>query len=395
MATKQYDFIIAGGGAAGLSLAYHLIHSPLRNRSILIVDKSAKDRNDRTWGFWTDQPLLFDPIVYRSWGKLHFAGDGVEKMIDLQEYCYKMIRGIDFYRFTRQKLAAAGNVDFLQGVVEQITEDGDGAQGVVDGRSLRGKWVFDSVIRPSAFQPQCDDYHYLKLHFKGWVIETPEAVFNPEAVTLLDFRTPQEGETRFFYVLPFSRKRALVEYTLFSKGCYSHSQFEKVLQTYLRDVVGLAAGAYRIVEKESGTIPITDRPFPRRTAKHVMTIGAKAGRIKCTTGYAFLRIQQDSAAIVQSLLKHGHPFDVTADPRFYRLLDTVMLHVMAHHGDKIRPTFTAMFNNNPIERIFRFLDEEASAAEMLLLMASMPFRSLYLRVLLQPQTAFWQRLQRV
>jgi lycopene beta-cyclase len=36
---QHYDLIIAGGGAAGLSLAYHLLLSPLRNRSILIVDK--------------------------------------------------------------------------------------------------------------------------------------------------------------------------------------------------------------------------------------------------------------------------------------------------------------------------------------------------------------------
>jgi lycopene beta-cyclase len=48
----DYDFILSGGGLAGLSLAYHLINSPLRDRSILIVDKDAKQQNDRTWCFW-------------------------------------------------------------------------------------------------------------------------------------------------------------------------------------------------------------------------------------------------------------------------------------------------------------------------------------------------------
>jgi lycopene beta-cyclase len=43
---KPYDVIIAGGGAAGLSLAYHLVRSPLRDCSILIVEKEAKDQND-------------------------------------------------------------------------------------------------------------------------------------------------------------------------------------------------------------------------------------------------------------------------------------------------------------------------------------------------------------
>ena len=42
----QYDFVIAGGGLSGLSLAYHLAHSPLGDKSILIVDQSPKSQND-------------------------------------------------------------------------------------------------------------------------------------------------------------------------------------------------------------------------------------------------------------------------------------------------------------------------------------------------------------
>jgi lycopene beta-cyclase len=57
---KSYDIIIAGGGAAGLSLACHLVQSPLRDRRVLIVEQDAKDQNDRTWCFWTDGPTLFD-----------------------------------------------------------------------------------------------------------------------------------------------------------------------------------------------------------------------------------------------------------------------------------------------------------------------------------------------
>jgi 2-polyprenyl-6-methoxyphenol hydroxylase-like FAD-dependent oxidoreductase len=45
---KKYDFIIVGGGVAGLTLAYQLVHSPLADRSILIVDRVTKNKNDRT-----------------------------------------------------------------------------------------------------------------------------------------------------------------------------------------------------------------------------------------------------------------------------------------------------------------------------------------------------------
>ena len=117
---KPYDIIIAGGGASGLSLAYHLVHSPLRDCRVLIVEKEAKDQNDRTWCFWTDRPTLFDDIVYRSWSPLQVLGEHETLTLDLHGYRYKMIRGIDFYRFARQTLSVYPHVDFLQGKVERL-----------------------------------------------------------------------------------------------------------------------------------------------------------------------------------------------------------------------------------------------------------------------------------
>jgi lycopene beta-cyclase len=105
-----------------------------------------------------------------------------------------------------------------------------------------------------------------------------------------------------------------------------------------------------------------------------MTIGTLGGRVKPTSGYAFMRIQQDSAAIVKSLIRAGHPFDVPASSWFYRLCDALMLQIMLRQGAQIKPIFTAMFRNNPIEHIFRFLDEATSPWENLALMASLPPR---------------------
>jgi lycopene beta-cyclase len=103
-----------------------------------------------------------------------------------------------------------------------------------------------------------------------------------------------------------------------------------------------------------------------------MAIGTSGGMVKPSSGYAFTRIQADSAAIVRSLLQAGHPFDVPASPLIYRLCDTLMLHVMARHGKQAKPIFTTMFQNNPIERILRFLDETTSPGENLAMMASLP-----------------------
>jgi lycopene beta-cyclase len=47
---------------------------------------------------------------------------------------------------------------------------------------------------------------------------------------------------------------------------------------------------------------------------------------------------------------------------------------MLRQGEAIPPIFAALFRNNPIERVLRFLDEATSPWENLALMASLPPR---------------------
>ena len=402
---KSYDIILAGGGAAGLSLAYRLVQSPLRDHSMLIVEQGAKNQNDRTWCFWTDQSTLFDDIVYHSWDTLQVFGKCFAKTMEMPAYRYKMIRGIDFYNFVRQALSAYPHVDFLQGKVERI-EDGDQQASVlVDGQRYAGTWVFDSLFNWNAFQPDQvhypemrprstlrgtlhvsraeGKYHYLKQQFKGWEIETPEQAFNPQAATFLDFRMSQEQGTHFFYVLPFSEQHALVESVLCTTTPLSWDACEQELHTYLATVLGIKT--YDIRREEQGISPLTDWPFSRQTGRHIMTIGTQGGRVKPSTGYAFLRMQQDAGAIVRSLLDEGNPFSVPVSPRRYRFFDSVMLEIMTRHSERIELILTAMFKRNPTERIFRFLDEVASPWENFLMMPSLP-PQLLLQSLLQLDT---------
>lgn len=368
---EHYDFIIAGGGLAGLSLACHLVHSPLRDRRILIVDIDPKKSNDRTWGYWSDRPLFFDDIVCHRWDRLQVASDGKTQILPLGRHRYCVIRGIDFYNYAREQLAPYPNVDFLQGRVDKIEDGKHAASVTVDGRQFAGMWVFDSLpprIDPNA--PDAEHYHYLRMHFRGWEIRTPDPVFDPRTLTFLDFRVPQERALRFFYVLPFTERRAMVEYTLFSDQTLRRDVYEEALRSYLKETLGV--DTYDVVSTERGSVPITDQPLPRQRGRRILSIGAKAGRIKPSTGYAFVRVQKDSAGIVDSLLLYGHPFDVPEDPDLYDLLDAVMLQVMEHHGQHIQHAFTAMFQRNPVDHIFNFLDESATPWENLLLVSSLP-----------------------
>ncbi len=404
----HYDFIIAGGGLAGLSLAYHLIDSPLRDRSILIIDKDAKQQNDRTWCFWEEQPTLFDEIAYRVWHRLRFVGDDFTREYDLAPYRYQMIRGIDFYDFTRDKLSQCANITFVRGNIDRVEDGIDRATVIVDGQTFSGTWVFDSTLPASLrgsvptsipgveacpypsqsggllgiagnteraenqLKPpvQNGHYHHFNQHFRGWEIETDRPCFNPQLPTLFDFRTPQAGHMRFVYTLPFAENRALIEYTLFSTNLLQSEEYDAGLKAYIEN--GLGIQQYGIKHVEAGIIPMTDHPFPRRLGQRVMSIGTKGGRVKPSTGYAFLRIQRDSAAIVQSLVEHHQPFDVPAPRRRFGLHDSILLNIMTHHPDELKPIFTRMFKNNPLQRVFHFLDETATLGEEVGFIASLP-----------------------
>ncbi len=375
---KPFDIILAGGGAAGLSLACHLVHSPLRDCSMLIIDRDAKERNDRIWCFWTDHQTLFDAIVSYSWNQLQILDAHMKKTLDLSPYRYQMIRGRDFYRSTHQTLSGYPSVKFLQGNIERIEDGEPYASVLVDGQEYRGRWVFESLFNGSAFQPDERRYHSLKQQFKGWEIETQEKAFNPQVATFFDFRTSQEKGMRFFYVLPFSEREALVESVLCAPVPVDWQACQEALETYLEDVLYLKR--YRVVRDEQGISPLTDQPFPR-CIRHVMTIGIPGGKIKPSTGYAFMRIQEDATAIVRSLLEAGHPFNVPSSPRRYRFFDAVMLSIMAHHAEWMRSMYMDLFEHNRAERILRFLDEKASLVENARMLPDLPPKLLWQTVL--------------
>jgi lycopene beta-cyclase len=367
---ETYDYVILGAGAAGLSLAYHMVQSPLRDRRILIVDREEKTRNDRTWCFWSPYPTVFEPIYFHSWPRLSVIHWKEQLDLVLGGYTYHMIRGADYYRFILSELSKHANVTFIQGEIEAVAQDADGVTVQVGRRAYRGRWGFDSTFSSSSWERQTRRYHYLWQHFKGWVIETDRAIFDPGQGTLFDFRTPQNGAMRFMYVLPWSTNQALVEYTLFSAALLDDQAYDEALHMYLEEV--LRVQGYRVLEQERGIIPMTDHPFVRRVGQRVLNIGTKGGLVKPSSGYAFMRIQADSAAIVRSLMTYDHPFALPRAPRRFHVLDRIMLQVMSRNGDRMADIFMQLFRNNPAPRIFRFLDEQAGWGECLQVLTSLP-----------------------
>lgn len=372
--------MMAGGGMAGLSLAHALATGPFADRSILIVDPETKGENDRTWSYWTRENEPFDSVVAHSWPSIRIASHEWTREIDLGEYRYCMIRGEDFYARVLDVLENHPLVEFERGSVHEIRNGETCAEVVTDARTVRANWVFDSRFEPEEYEQRTGPFHYLKQHFLGWTIETEQDAFDPSVATLFDFRTPQHGEMRFVYVLPFSARRALVEYTLFSAELLADHEYVTALESYIDEVLGISG--YRVVDREKGVIPMTDEPVERREGSRTLAIGTRGGRVKASTGYAFRRTQKDTAAIVDSLEHHGHPFAIPTPPARVHALDSTLLQVMYRRGEYSEKTFVNLFRKNPISRLLAFLDEETGLWQTVALMATVPI-GVFLR-------AFWR-----
>ncbi|MGV3558100.1 lycopene cyclase family protein [Larkinella arboricola] len=366
---KRYDFIIAGGGMAGLSLAYYLSQSPLRDRSILILDKENKSRNDRTWCFWEEQPGPFEPILYRKWNTVEFFGTTYQGLLDIGTYQYKMLRGIDFYDHLKHHLAQFPSIEIRQATVNRVKDTPQGGFVIADDEPYMADYVFDSTHALKLDQPE---NHNLLQHFKGWTITTEKPCFDPTRPCMMDFRVEQHNDCRFVYILPFDERTALVEYTIFNDQLLSDEEYETALRGYIDRF--LDTGTYTIQEKEFGVIPMSDEPTTERAGRHVVRIGTSGGYTKPSTGYTFQRTQRYLHEIVQNLVRNGKPKRRKSWFRqgFKMYMDSVLLNVLQYHRHPADDVFTRLYQNNAPAQIFRFLDEDTTFAEDLKIMTTVP-----------------------
>jgi lycopene beta-cyclase len=376
---KQYDYIISGAGAAGLSLLMRLMQNrAFDNKNILVVDKAPKNGNDHTWCFWEKQPGLFEPVVHHLWKQVHFFSQHYTSLLDLDPYAYKMIRSIDFYNYVHQEAQNHPNIHFIYGNIEAAGNEGNKGLVVINGSRYTAEYVFNSILFATPKVPA--NKHYLLQHFKGFVIETKESVFNPAQATLMDFRISQKNGTSFVYVFPVAENRSLVEYTLFSKELLAESEYTTVLHHYIATSLGI--NDYSVIEQEFGIIPMTNMKFVKRVGR-VINIGTAGGQTKGSTGYTFQFIQKHSDQLVSDLLQHGYIKDNESffEKRF-NFYDSALLNILSANklpGDKI---FSDLFSKNPPDRVLRFLDNETTLEDEINLMATLP-QAVFMKAALQ------------
>ena len=365
---NYYDYILVGGGASGLMMAYRMSKDTFfDDKTILILDKQNKNTNDRTWCYWENGKDEWSDILSFSWNKIIFKSNTYKTEEKIAPYQYKMIRSKDFYLKIWDHLAHKTNISFQKENIVSIHQLEGEAQVLTDAHSFKTKTLINSILFNKDYKKQ-RQYPVLQQHFVGFFIKTKEDSFNDSAATFMDFTVAQKGNTRFMYILPYSKKEALFEYTLFSENVLAYDIYKTEIENYLesKDIT-----EYEIVEKEQGSIPMTCYKFWKQNSKNIIHIGTAGGWSKASTGFTFKNTTKKTALLVKHL-KQDKPlteFQKTSKFWFYDLLLLDILHEKNHLGSAI---FSQLFKRTPTQKILKFLDEETRLYEDLQVMLKMP-----------------------
>ena len=232
---KEFDYVIIGGGCAGLSLAYELeIHEKLKDKTLAIIEPRDEYKRDKTWSFWKVTSHNFDDCVKKNWENFSINIPKKTNYLHCKSSPYQSIDSGLFYEKINNKLNVNKNISFFKDI-DQI--------------DLKDAFIFNSV--PSIKK----DHRNLWQHFCGVEIETKSNFFDDEIFNLMDFDCDQRESVHLFYTLPYSKNTALVETTWLSKmNDNSQKDYDKQIKDYIENHLNLKD--YKIIYREEGAIPL-------------------------------------------------------------------------------------------------------------------------------------------
>jgi lycopene beta-cyclase len=344
---KEFDYIIIGGGCAGLSLAYELDgHKKLENKTLAIIETRDEYKKDKTWSFWKVTPHNFEDCVKKSWDNFTINIPNNTKYVECKDKPYQTIDSGLFYQKIIDKLKQNTNICFFKNINEVNTEN---------------SYIFNSVSNAA------NSKNNLWQHFSGVEIETIKNSFDDEIFNLMDFDCDQKNSVHFFYTLPYSKTKALIETTWISDlNSASLKDYDNQLKNYIENKLRIKN--YKIIFKETGAIPLF---HPKNIKKlNQVEIGTAGGMTRLSTGYTFSNIQEQSKYIRKNIenIKNTKIFSID---KKYQFLDNIFLKVLKNNPNEMAQIFYKMFNCSP-NTVINFLSNKSNMYEDISIISKMP-----------------------
>lgn len=364
--TNHFDYLFIGAGASTTLLLMSMHHRGLlHDKRIAVFDPDRKQINDKTYCFWgieSDPDIsVCHSLIKHRWPLVRINQSQPQSIDPLQ---YMQVSSLDLYTETRRILSDYNIIPEKKLVLELIADDSV-TTVVTDEGTYHSNFVFDS--RPPVYSAPKTNQSHLLQSFIGFVVELEQQSIDPTCIDLMDFNVDQQSSTQFVYVLPYAKNKMLVELTRFDEKPINEIEAKPLLEAYIHK----RFGKYRLLDIETGCIPMSNAAFNVDQMPGVVSLGARAGAIKPSTGYGFKNMALHAIKICDALEKNTNIPLITNRSRF-AFYDRLLLYILRTTPSAGKSIFDALFKKNNATSVLTFLEEKSSPMEEIKIFLSLP-----------------------
>lgn len=365
---NHYDLVILGGGCAGLSLASRLSEFGKASPKVLIIEQRQSYSNDRTWCFWDIANPKYQSLASHAWSKFAVINNKHSHAFDCSLHQYLMLESHRFYEDAMTNIGSNSNIQLMLGeeLLSIPVKTEHGWHIKTADFELTAKLVVDTI--PPKNINQTDSV--LWQSFVGYEIETRLDYFLPEKLVLMDFDHTFKHGLAFIYILPTTKNKALIEYTVFSENVMTQQQLIEPLKKYIAQ--NIDDGLYEVVRVEHGVLPMGNKLKTQNKDPSYLYAGLFSGAARPSSGYAFQRIQLWAEKCAQSITAKNILYAFPAEPWLQSFMDGLFLNVIKKNPSMAASLFEDLFSKCDLNTVVKFMSDQASTHDYLRIIRSLP-----------------------
>lgn len=369
------NIIIIGAGAAGLTLMLALDELDYPH-NVTVVERNKSPLNDRVWSFWdnksgaTCMPLYLKPIVSHEWTSWTFSTDQRSYVMKDSTFAYCSIRSEDLSMLAQKCANEKANFNIIYNYnVTSVTSNENMWQASNEQEHLIAHKIIDT--RP----PPIDKNHSGLLQcFYGEEIIVDADIFEPSSVKLMHQMKYSELGIEFVYILPFSKNRALVEFTCFSITMVALTILKARLAIVIKELV--MHHKYLLERSEKAVLPMYFINQNNQKALHksndIVYAGIAGGAMRASTGFSFVSNQRWAEKCAAQLHLHDSIAKHAPINFIYATMDSIMLKVLLNDLSIGVIIFEQMFKKVKPDSFARFMTQQATFSDFIAVITAMP-----------------------
>jgi len=362
---EKFDIVCIGGGLSSL-LFLNYIKNIYPEKKIIVLEKNKNTRADQTLCAWVGSEIPNIETMHaikpkKEWKKIKIESTTNHCILNIEPYSYVAYESKTLLNALIKKLGK--NIKYQSNFDVKKVIPGNIFKIISkDGNIIQSEFVIDS--RPLVNKSSFKNKENLFQAFIGEEIKVDQDLFDEDKVTLMNFKENNEA-IEFTYVLPFSKREALVETTFFAQEV----NWQSIRKSH--EITMKKYGRYKKLRLEKAILPMGI--INSTMDEGMLKIGSNAGMIRPSTGYSMQRVIH----WIKSLEKQSVGEFKTQDyfyksPAILDWMDKIFLRA-CYYDPKIGPRlFLSFFKTGNIGSVIRFMSDQPSLGDIFRIIWALP-----------------------